>query len=78
MVKCSLFCTKFILKYFYLAKNSLYKNPLFFREPARGPAGSLMDIKLLEQGDRRTDTQIDCLQRQGISRLSRTGVKVKF
>ena len=36
-IKCSLFCTKFILKNLYLAKNSLYKKPLFFRETARGP-----------------------------------------
>ena len=35
--KCSLFCTKFILKNLYLAENSLYKKPLFLRETARGP-----------------------------------------
>ena len=35
-IKCSLFCTKFILKNRYLAKNSLYKT-LFLRETARGP-----------------------------------------
>ena len=35
-VKCSLFCTKFILKHLYLAENSLYKKLLFLREPARG------------------------------------------
>ena len=37
-IKCSLFCTKFILKKLYLAKNSLYKKPLFLKETARGPA----------------------------------------
>ena len=37
-IKCSLFCTKFILKKLYLAKNSLYKKPLFLRQTARGPA----------------------------------------
>ena len=36
-IECSLFCTKFILKHLYLADDSLYKNPLFLREPARGP-----------------------------------------
>ena len=36
-IKCSLFCTKFILKNLYLAENSLYKKPLFLRETARGP-----------------------------------------
>ena len=35
-IKCSLFCTKFILKNLYLAKNNLYKKPLFLRETARG------------------------------------------
>ena len=43
MVKCSLFCTKFILKNLYLAENSLYKKPLFLREPTRGgPAPCFM------------------------------------
>ena len=32
--KCSLFCTKFILKTLYLAENSFYKRPLFLRETA--------------------------------------------
>ena len=36
-IKCSLFCTKFILKNLYLAEISLYKKPLFLRETARGP-----------------------------------------
>ena len=36
-VKCSLFCINFILKNLYLAENSLYKKPLFLREPAREP-----------------------------------------
>ena len=36
-IKCSLFCTKFILKNLYLAENNLYKKPLFLRETARGP-----------------------------------------
>ena len=36
-IKCSLFCTNVILKNLYLAKNSLYKKPLFLRETARGP-----------------------------------------
>ena len=36
-IKCSLFCTKFILKNLYLAKNRLYKKPVFLRETARGP-----------------------------------------
>ena len=35
-IKCSLFCTKFILKNLYLVENSLYKKPLFLRETARG------------------------------------------
>ena len=34
-ITCSLFCTKFILKNLYLAKNSLYKKSLFLRETAR-------------------------------------------
>ena len=37
IIKCSLFCTKFILENLYLAENSLYKKPLFLRETARGP-----------------------------------------
>ena len=37
-MKCSLFCTKFILKNLCMAENSLYKKPLFLRETARGPA----------------------------------------
>ena len=36
-IKCSFFCTKFILKNLYLAKDSLYKKPIFLRETARGP-----------------------------------------
>ena len=36
-IKCSLFCKKFILKNFYLAKNSLYKKPLFLRDSPKGP-----------------------------------------
>ena len=44
-VKCCLFCTKFILKHLYLAKNSLYKNPLFLRKPARGPEHSFVEIE---------------------------------
>ena len=36
-IKCSLFCTKFILKNLYLAKNSLYKKSLFLKETASGP-----------------------------------------
>ena len=46
-VKCSLFCTKFILKHLYLAENSLYKKPLFLIEPARGP---VLPILLIQEG----------------------------
>ena len=34
-IKCSVSCTKFILKNLYLAKNSLCKKPIFLRETAR-------------------------------------------
>ena len=37
IIKCSLFCTKFMLKNLYLAENNLYKKPLFLGETARGP-----------------------------------------
>ena len=48
-IKCSLFCTKFVLKNLYLAKNSLYKKPLFSRETARGPENCLNDFAPLNR-----------------------------
>ena len=53
-IKCSLFCTKFILKNLYLAKNSLYKKPKFLRETARGPAynvSQFLGINLMDAYD---------------------------
>ena len=43
-IKCSLFCTKFILKNLFLIKNSLYKKPLFLKETARVPASPLKPL----------------------------------
>ena len=39
---------KIYLKNFYLAENSLYKNPLFLRETARGPAWLINHIHILQ------------------------------
>ena len=45
-IKCSLFCTKYILKNLYLAENNLYKKPLFLRETARGPGDTLLTLNI--------------------------------